>query len=437
MRRRKRVAERADKLLAAGDLERLFQPLKTFDHVVLAVSGGPDSIALLRLAASWNGGPKFSVLTVDHGLRPESARETAQVERWARAWGLEAQVLRLTGSKPRTAIQAAAREARYRRMAEWCAANGAQAIVTAHTLDDQAETLLMRLARGSGVDGLSAMPAQTLLYGMNVFRPLLDIPRSALKAHLDAIGQGYILDPSNGDSAFERVRVRKANGALRALGLTAKALALSAKRLGRARRALDEAAGALESYCVSYQPEGHAVIDRMAYFDAPEEMQVRVLMRVLAVAGGPVKAPQLAAVERAVAWMTAETGSSRTLGGCRITRRRAGFIVGRELGRMRTARVTIHPGETVLWDSRFAVHLAREAKNDMELLPLWKARPGAAIKRPAGLPDFVFQTLPALLSAGEIALVPQLSYCRPGFNGPQMAEVRPLFRCGESSFTVR
>jgi tRNA(Ile)-lysidine synthase len=436
MSRPKQVADGASELLLAAELERLFRPLKLYDHVALAVSGGPDSVALLRLAASWNGGPKFSVLTVDHGLRPDSALEAARVETWARALGLGAHVLTLTGQRLRTSIQAAAREGRYRRMAEWCAGNGARGIVTAHTLDDQAETLLMRLARGSGVDGLSAMPVETVLYGMNVFRPLLDIARERLEIYLDAIGQEYIRDPSNVDTAFERVRLRNAQGSFQALGLTAKALALSAKRLGRARRALDGAAAILGERCVSYQPEGHAVIEAGAYLDAPEEMQLRVLLRVLAIAGGPAQVPQLATIERAVAWMVAATGCSRTLSGCRITRRLSSFIVGRELGRMRTPRVTIHPGETVLWDGRFAVHLAREANADMELLPLWKARPGAGIKRPARLPNFVFQTLPALVSAGEIALVPQLSYCRPGFNGPEMAQVRPLFSCGEPSFTV-
>jgi tRNA(Ile)-lysidine synthase len=435
MRRRKRAADIPAELLPA-DLDRLFQPLWNLDHVALAVSGGLDSVALLRLAVAWNGGPKLSVLTVDHGLRPEAARETAQVKEWARAAGLQAHVLALSGVKPAAAIQAVARERRYRRMAEWCAVSGAQAIVTAHTLDDQAETLLMRLARGSGVDGLSAMPVQTVLHGMSVIRPLLDIPRAKLEQYLEAHDQDYLRDPSNDNSVFERVRIRKARKSLHALGLTAKAVATSAKRLGRARRALDEAAAALEAYCVSYQPEGHALIDARSWLDAPEEIQLRVLLRVLAIAGGLAHEPQLSAAERAAAWMAGDHGSSRTLGGCRITRREASFIVGRELGRMKTPRVTIHPGETILWDSRFAVHLARNVETEMELLPLWKARPGTGIRRPPRLPDFVFQTLPALLSAGEIVLVPQLSYCRPGY-GPDMAEVRPLFRCSESSFTVR
>ncbi len=437
MSRRRQVADGAETLLPASDLERLFEPLTSCEHVALAVSGGSDSVALLRLAARWNGGPKLSVLTVDHGLRAEAALEAARVAAWANELGLPAHVLTLPPHKPQAAIQAAARQARYRRMAEWCAANRAQGVVTAHTLDDQAETLLMRLARGSGVDGLSAMAAHTVLHGMRVFRPLLDISRERLKAMLDAVGQEFIDDPSNSDTAFERVRLRKAQSSFRALGLTPEALALSAKRLGRARRALDEAAAALEAYCVAYQPEGHAVIDAKSYLDAPEEMQIRVLLRVLAIAGGPAPQPQLAAVERAVAWMAAGTGASRTLGGCRATRRRASFIIGREIGRMRTPRLTIHPGETILWDSRFAVRLAPEARADMELVPMWKARPGPGIKRPARLPEFVFQTLPTLMSAGEIALVPQLSYCRPGFEGPEMAEVRPLFRCSEPSFTVR
>src|SRR6187200_2869935 len=148
-------------VISASDAKRLFADWRAAPAMVLAVSGGPDSVALMWLAARWRRGlargPQLTVVTVDHGLRPEAAREAREVKRLAAELGLAHRTLRWRGAKPNTGLPAAAREARYRLLAQAARAVGASHVLTAHTRDDQAETLLMRLLRGSGLAGLSAM----------------------------------------------------------------------------------------------------------------------------------------------------------------------------------------------------------------------------------------------------------------------------------------
>lgn len=423
---RKPVAEAKGLPLAAADADRLLTPLRGSHHLALAVSGGADSMALMLLAARSSLTNRFSVLTVDHGLRPEAAAEAEKVVRWAMKLGFEAHVLKWTGKKPRSAIQENARKERYRLMAEWCASHGAEGVVTAHTLDDQAETLLMRLGRGSGVDGLSAMPSEASLYGITVFRPLLDVAHDTLKRFVVASGQDFIEDPSNVDPAFERIRIR--NARLTEAGLRSKAIALSARRLQRARQALDQATDVLETAVVRYEPEGHASVVRAAFETAPLEIRIRLLSRLLAATGGLSDTPTLAEIERIAAWLQSTEGSSRTLGGCRIQCRQKTFLVGREKGRMGDLNTAIRPGEAVLWDARFIVSLAPSAPKPLELQALGAANSHRVVSRPKGLPQFVFETLPALLSEGEILLVPQLSYRREGAKSAISATVRTAIR---------
>src|SRR5579871_1614917 len=147
--------------ISAPEAAALFGAFAAAPALVLAVSGGPDSTALMWLAARWRAalkrGPRLIAVTVDHGLRAESTREARAVKQLARNLAVEHQTVRWSGRKPRTAIQEMARNARYRLLAEVARRKGARHIMTAHTLDDQAETVLFRLARGSGVSGLDGM----------------------------------------------------------------------------------------------------------------------------------------------------------------------------------------------------------------------------------------------------------------------------------------
>src|SRR3982750_3787419 len=201
-----------DSPISAQEAKRLFAAWRGVPAIVLAVSGGPDSVARMWLAARWRRalarGPRLVAVTVDHGLRTEAAREAREVKRLARSLDVPHRTLRWTGAKPKTGLPAAAREARYRLLAKAARQASATHILTAHTRDDQAETLLMRLLRGSGVAGLAAMARQSEREGVWLARPLLDIPKSQLIATLNKAKIDFADDPTNRDMAFTRPRLR-------------------------------------------------------------------------------------------------------------------------------------------------------------------------------------------------------------------------------------
>jgi tRNA(Ile)-lysidine synthase len=191
---------------------RSLAPLVKEDQTIgLAVSGGPDSLALLLLAAAARPG-KVEAATVDHRLRAGSGAEAEMVAALCKQLGVPHKVLTIAWEiKPTPAIQEQARKRRYQVLGDWAKAWGIDAIVTAHHLEDQAETLLMRLVRGSGVRGLAAMRAGRKLPGTHIplARPLLGWSRKELAGICAAAGVEPAIDPSNSDSRFERVRVRK------------------------------------------------------------------------------------------------------------------------------------------------------------------------------------------------------------------------------------
>ena len=194
--------------LAAAIEAALGHGLGAGDRLALAVSGGPDSIALLVLAAAQLPG-RFTVLTVDHGLRGGSDAEAAAVADACAAQGIAHHILPWQGDKPAANLQAAARTARYALMAEWCARNGHRLLLTAHHADDQAETLLMRLGRGSGSGGLAGIRQQReLVPGVTLVRPLLGVRRAALAAIAAASGWPVADDPSNRNPRFARTAAR-------------------------------------------------------------------------------------------------------------------------------------------------------------------------------------------------------------------------------------
>jgi tRNA(Ile)-lysidine synthase len=300
-------------VLEASDAGRVLAPLSGFQTVGIALSGGADSTGLLWLAAHCGFATRFSALIVDHGLRPESEAEALQAARVAQELGIAAHILKWTEDKPTTGIQAAARQARYRLMAQAAGRLGIEALATGHNLDDVAETFLMRLARGSGLDGLASIPAQTVIEGLPVFRPLLDVPHADLVALLGREGIGWIEDPSNQSAHFERARLRAVLGeALAALGLSAGKIGLSARRLGRARAALEiEAAHFLAQ--ISVREDDGWRFSLEGYRAGMAEIRIRALWLVLAQG-------ELAQIERLDDWILAGDRPATTLGGFEIRR---------------------------------------------------------------------------------------------------------------------
>ncbi|UGY05823.1 tRNA lysidine(34) synthetase TilS [Bradyrhizobium quebecense] len=297
--------------IPASDAKRLFAGLARAPAIVLAVSGGPDSVALMWLAARWRRalaqGPRLVAVTVDHGLRPEAAREARDVKRLARSLDLPHHTLRWSGHKPSTGVPAAAREARYGLLAQAAREHGATHILTAHTRDDQAETLLMRMLRGSGVAGLSAMARETERDGVMLTRPLLDISKAQLVATLKKARIGFADDPTNRDPSFTRPRLRALMPLLAEEGGDARNLARLAARIARANAALEVLVDGAERY-LALKSEDHfdAGFDAALFAVMPDEIRLRLLKRAIDRTGheGPAELGKvetlLAAVDEAV-----------------------------------------------------------------------------------------------------------------------------------------
>ncbi|WP_373299231.1 tRNA lysidine(34) synthetase TilS [Novosphingobium pokkalii] len=276
----------------------------------MAVSGGPDSTALLLLAAAHAPG-RVAVATVDHGLRAEAAGEAVAVAALCARLGVPHATLRLT-MEAGSAIQARARAARYAALAAWARAEGLVALATAHHLDDQAETLAMRLNRGAGARGLAGMRAVATVPGdpaLPLLRPLLGWRRAELAAVVRACGLDAADDPSNRDPRFERVRVRQ--GLAEADWIDPAGWAMSAQHLDQADAALDWAAQRL--FEAGWQGDGAggtlAVADGL-----PQALALRLLERVLT-ALDPAAAPRGAELARWHAALAA--GQVATLAGLR------------------------------------------------------------------------------------------------------------------------
>lgn len=384
----------ADGPIADGELAGLFSAIEGLSAVGLAVSGGPDSTALMHLYARWQANataPRAMVITIDHGLRPDSAGEAKAVAAAAGRLGFPCEVLRWQGPKPATAIQEAARDERRRLLSEAAKAHGLAAVLTAHTEDDQAETLLMRLARGSGLDGLAGIPERSVFDGVDFLRPLLGIPKARLVATLEAGGIAYVSDPSNSHPRFERSRLRSAAPALEALGLTANSLALSARRLSRARRALEALTDRFASEAVELSELGAATLDLNRFAAMPEEIAVRLAQRLVAAIGGEDAPARLAKIEELASWLARAEGGGRTLGRTAIRvasgplGRRAIFL--RETGRTLPAMRRLMPGDCLDWDGRFRICLAA-GRLEAQILPGADLAPEPEADQRSRLPGF-------------------------------------------------
>ena len=353
-------AEAEVSLLQPARLEGLFSPLDTFASIGIAVSGGPDSLALMAMLARWAATrphrPTLTVFTVDHGLRPEAKDEAALVVRCAETLGLEAIVLEWHGEKPVSGLQAAARAARYRLIGEVMDWRDIGVLLTAHHMDDQAETILMRIAHGSGVTGSAGMSQWSEVEGVKVFRPLLATRRRELEEVIAAVGWRAASDPTNTDPAFERVRWRAAMPQLEALGLTVERLAQFGTRLARADRALAEFAARAYEAILHVDPLGTARLNRAALLDQPDGVQLRVLARIIDEAGGAARAPDLSQVEALDAAIKSGAAlAGTTVGGCRILVVGDDIVIAREPGRLPVETLTLRPGGNLVWDKRFEI----------------------------------------------------------------------------------
>ncbi|NMM42936.1 tRNA lysidine(34) synthetase TilS [Rhodospirillaceae bacterium KN72] len=424
----------------------------------VACSGGPDSMALAILARDWaqRRGRRAVAVVVDHGLRPEASAEAETVGARLRDLGLAAIVLHYDGAKPTRDIQAAAREIRYRLIGSWLARQGLarqglarqglarqglapqgreapSRLLLAHHQEDQAETLLLRLARGSGVDGLSAMSPLSTRDAMTLYRPLLSFPKARLAATVQSHGVATVDDPSNRNTDFARVRMRGLQDVLAAEGLTPARLADTAARMARARDSLNAARDDFLTRHATARREGFLTFPVEPYAALTEEIALRVLSEAVRVLGGrsyPAREAQIAAAHAAI--LDDKLKGGRTLAGAGVRMWRGNILICREAGTVAGA-AALHKtdrDEIMSWDGRFDIRVSRAIAADLEIGAL--GTDGVTALRKAGvgqvetLPGPVRASLPTLRDRGGIVCVPHLNYTADGADLTGEIAFRPV-----------
>lgn len=390
-------------------------------EIGLAVSGGGDSMAMLALAHNWTRtmGVGLRVVTVDHGLRSESASEAAFVAEECAALGWPHDTLVWDGWSRVGNLQDAARAARLSLIDDW--RGDMRDVLFAHTMDDQAETVLMRLKRGSGVEGLSAMAwARDLPSGMRVVRPLLGERREALRHHLSVLKMDWAEDPSNDDRRFDRVQAREALSVLEHYGLSVEALAATAARMGRARATLAAMAAVAAERVVTEGvsagvPTGELLIDRDGFAGLDRETQMRVFSAALQwVAHDPYR-PRAAALEDVID--RALSGAGSTLHGCEISVEEALIRIFREHAAV-TGLVATSDGRSD-WDGRWRLSAPGGSALKVQALGMlgWRQVPEPPPDAP---PARAAYSLPALFFGSRLVACPAL-----GFGGAVKVDFRP------------
>ncbi len=396
--------------IALCEFNRLMAPFAPFGsppRIAVATSGGADSLALALLSHQWakNHGGEAIALTVDHRLREGSSAEAHQVGIWLKRRGMEHHTLtwQRTEEKdaPRTAIQARARKARYRLLSQWCTDHGVKHLLTAHHMQDQLETFMIRLAKGSGLKGLTGIQGVVPTDFGRILRPFLTLDPSRLKETLDHFNQPFISDPSNENTIFTRVRWRQVLPLLALEGLTPQPMRETLDRLTHAQRLVDQYTSTLLQQHALLSLYGYATLKKEALQESPEAFE-EILKRILATIGTRAYPVRRKALHRAIEMMI--SGNSLTLGGCQILRKPEGWWIVREYTAIQKNISVQQPG-IHFWDNRFTVTVDTPCQIGA-LRERGIQQQGKAFKEQTkSIPHIVLKTLPALWQ-GEKLLDP-------------------------------
>ncbi|MDX1975410.1 MAG: tRNA lysidine(34) synthetase TilS [Rickettsiales bacterium] len=392
---------------------------ETKPRLAIAVSGGSDSIALLHLAQRWaeSRQGKVIALTVDHGLRANSLEEAKQVQTWCAQLGIEHHLLQWHPGECSTAIQASARKARYQLMNDWCRAQGVLHLLTAHHKNDQAETVLLRLASGSGLIGLAAMPALSISQSIRLIRPLLYISKDYIVDYLATSSIEWIEDASNQLDIYTRNRLRK-QLAIKEVDQATRLAIFFAK----IRNLLENKKASCSTHGVFLYPEGYAFINSDLFRQKDRSLIFHTLSGLIDMLSGAAYSPRQSTLNQFFDELeTGTLASKRTIAGCIISqdRKRGGYWVFREFNAIE-GEITVKTDDKPLWDKRFLIsHTAPQTSLTMKAL----APQGLAILKtqaphllPKDLSAAIFYTFPSFWNLEELVAVPHIGYVNPRYS---------------------
>ena len=344
-------------------------------------------MALVRLAHAIHGSNGVVALTVDHGLRKSSAAEARKVKSWCKALGLEHHTLKWQHGKVSTGLQAKARTARYDLMSAWCSKHGMGILLTAHTADDQAETVYMRMKRTSSPASLAGIWPEAEWGGIRILRPLLSKRRAALRTYLHSCGQQWIEDQSNADEKFERVRVRNTKPNINLV----KTAAIAQRQVITSRREAESWAAKncamTQSGMMKFESGSLTSISLIARDEA--------LLKIIALCGGTET--ELAKRQDLLIWFQTAGSPRRTLGRCIFVKTKHGICVAKEAARIDARPQEVKSATPMVWDNRFWITAPKGST-------VIAKRYVKHMKRNDKLPFFVDQSLPIVQLPNHISI---------------------------------
>lgn len=348
--------------ISAEEFSALMRGFAPFSKkIAIAVSGGPDSMALAYCVQKW-GKAECIAFIVEHGLREESAVEAKSVKKRLQKIGIPAEILKWRHGKISSRLHEVAREARYRLLIEACKKHGVKDLLMAHQAEDQAETVLMRLAKGTGIDGLAGIPAHTTRDDIRIFRPLLPLSKQRLFLTCKKAGIETVTDPSNAKEKYARGRLRKIMPLLETEGLSVERLTALATRAREAKDALEHASNEFLKAAAHTEIGGSVRLDRKALRRVPRAIAMRALTACLRYVHDDDYPPDQESLASILDMLLGQEGQTRTIYGCMIVPSEKQITVLREPSAAKE-ETPIAPRQTILWDKRWLVTASAKAKH--------------------------------------------------------------------------
>ena len=401
-------------------LIKIFNAQIIDSKIAIAVSGGVDSMVLMNLAkeSDFLNDKNVFILVVDHGLRAESKQEAKFVKNEAKKLGFPTRILKWKGSKPNKRIQEEARNKRYSLLINFCRENNINNLYLAHHLDDQIETFLFRMFRGSGLQGLTSFSSSYERNGLTLIRPLIDTPKSELISYARRKKINWVEDPSNKNQKYDRVKLRKVLPLIYKEGFDKKVFLKSVKKLRLANQALDQITKEFVLQYVIINKNISVFIKQELFLTAPEDVQLRVLQNTIRIFSGErYYSPNYLKILNLMNWARNDNDiSAKTLGGTIFRKRKGGLILYKEVKKLNDIKpIKLSKSKYKAWDNRFLIKINKSVKGEISYLgnegvKILKSKKILGKKGFKGIPLTALYSIPAMWDGKRLISAPFFDY---------------------------